>query len=169
MTENEVMQIVLQFARDLAESRTNEFGGADNALLEKLYGPQPLAASPRVRQWLHLALYGAGLKDSDADTIHDIAQSLAEMLFALPGRAAYSVPDEWARTDMGALWWAAIVRSAGGDLITQREAADMLGVDVRRISERIKRGALRGYTNPASKRRQGRVLVRRSDIEALRG
>lgn len=123
-----------------------------------------LAYTMQPQEWLRMALYGAGLADADAGEIHDICQSLAEWLFAVPGESAYSIPDAWASTPMGALWWAALIRAEGDELITVAEAADLAGVSVKTISNRIDRGTLRAFVDPSAPARQGRRLVRRSDV-----
>ena len=123
-----------------------------------------LSATMQPQEWLRMAFYGAGLVDADAAEIHDVCQSLAEWLFAIPGESAYSIPDAWADTPMGALWWAALVRAEGDALVTVAEAAALAGVSIKTLSKRIDRGALRAYVDPSAPQRQGRRLVRRSDV-----
>jgi hypothetical protein len=125
-----------------------------------------LSATLEPQEWLTMSLYGARLLDADPAEIREICQSLAEWLFALPGHAAYTIPDDWYEDPLGALWAAALVRAEGDQLITISEAAALAGVSQPAISARIDRGTLRAYHNPASGSRQGRRLVRRSDITA---
>lgn len=116
-------------------------------------------------KWRRLALYGAGLVDADPDEMRALAEKLAQQLFAVPGTDRYEVPVAWAGTPMGALWWRAVIRSQGDELITLAEAARLAGVSVQAISQRIERGKLQAFVDPLAPARQGRKLVRRSDVE----
>jgi len=158
---------VRQFTVAFVESRAWQLGqivpGLDAAIVEA--APlDDLSTTMQPQEWLDMALYGAGLADADAGEIHDVCQSLAEWLFAIPGESAYAIPDAWADTPMGSLWWAALVRAEGDALVTVGEAAALAGVSVKTISSRIDRGALRAYVDPSAPARQGRRLVRRSDV-----
>lgn len=173
----QVEQTVIQFSREFVESRLWQLGqikpGLDAtpdalALGEALYRPDALASLMQPNEWLRLALYGAGLCEADAGEMHDVAQSLAEWLFAIPGHGEYAVPDAWADTPMGALWWAALIRAEGDELITLSEAAETTGMSLSSLSQLVSRRKLRGFTNPAARNpMQGRTLVRRSDVLAL--
>lgn len=178
MNENEITQIVTGFTRSFVEERVRHLGqicpGFDGApatleMLDHLYS-SGLAGTMEPQEWLTMARYAAGLSDSPVDEIRDICQKLAEWLFGIPGHADYTIPDAWADTPMGTLWWAALIRSEGDELITLSEAArilDLKGTQV--LSVRIARGTLRAFTNANSRHpHQGRTLVRRSDILALR-
>lgn len=95
----------------------------------------------------------------------DICQQIAEWLFAIPGGSySYEIPDSFADTPLGALWWRALLWCEGDELITIAEAAKLAGVSVQAISQRIDRGDLRAYIDPAARERQGRRLVRRSAV-----
>ena len=111
-----------------------------------------------------MALYGAGVRDEDAGEMREICQSFAEWLFAIPGSYQYEIPDGWANTDMGALWWQALLRTQGDDLVTIAQAAEIAGVTVQAMSQRVTRGKIRSFIDPLAGRHQGRRLVRRSDI-----
>ena len=180
MTENgkrtAITATVAQFARQYIESLLWQSGqmapGAD--MNEPLRGAlvalhrdhaEGLRHTMEGQEWLTMALYGAGLLDEDAGYIREICQSLAEWMFARPGGFySYEIPEMWADTPMGALWWQAILRTEGDELITLTEAAALAGVTVQAISQRVKRGTLKAYTDPFAPERQGRQLVRRSDI-----
>jgi len=158
---------VRDFTAAVVDSRAWQLGqivpGLDAAIGEAVF-VGALSDTMQPQEWLDMALYGAGLADADAGEIHDVCQSLAEWLFAIPGESAYSIPDAWADTPMGSLWWAAMVRAEGDALVTVAEAAALAGVSVKTVSSRIDRGTLRAYVDPSAPQRQGRRLVRRSDI-----
>lgn len=127
-----------------------------------------LRYSMEPQEWLRMALYGAGLLDADAGEVHDICQSLAEWLFAVPGLAHYRIPPEWSETPLGNLWWRALLRAEGDELITLTEAAQLLGIRVATVGGYIDRGRLAVFVDASANQRQGRRLVRRSEVEALR-
>ena len=158
---------VRQFTAAFIENRAWQFGqivpGLDATITEA--APlDDLSATMQPQDWLQMALYGAGLVDADPGEMHDICQELAEWLFAIPGALAYTIPDAWADTPLGSLWWAAMVRAEGDALVTVAEAAALAGVSIKTLSKRIDRGALRAYVDPSAPQRQGRRLVRRSDV-----
>ncbi len=175
--ESEVREIVTVFSRAFVEERLRQLGrvwpGFDGseaalALVGRLY-TRGIDGTMEPQEWLHLARYGAGLTDADPGEMRDLCQALAEWLFAIPGHGAYSVPDEWADTPMGALWWRALLRTEGDALITLREAADLSGLSLSALSQRVTRGSTRSWIDPGANVRQGRRLVRRSDVLALVG
>lgn len=150
--------------------------GADDvpaamAALVRLHGDEPdaLTYTMEPQEWLTMALYGAGVVDADNAEVHEICQQMAEWLFAIPGIYSYQIPDQWADTPMGALWWRAIVRAEGDELITLTEAAALAGVTVQAISQRIERGTLDAFVDPLAKERQGKRLVRRGDVVKAAG
>lgn len=51
-----------------------------------------------------------------------------------------------------------------GDLITLSEAAELMGVTVQAIDQRVNRLALAVYIDRSAPQRQGRRLVRRSEV-----
>jgi len=53
------------------------------------------------------------------------------------------------------------------DLITQVQAADLVGVSLAAISQSIRTGRLRAHRDFAAPAHQGRTLVRRADVERL--
>lgn len=170
-TPESVEKTVRQFAADYLERLRWQAGqmipGADAAIAPEVWHENILERTMEPQEWLTMARYGAGLTDHDAGEIHDICQQMAEWLFAIPGHAAYSIPDEWAETEMGRLWWMAIVRAEGDELITVTQAAEMLGISSNAVTDRISRGTLSAVINPSAKQRQGRRLVRRSDVEDI--
>lgn len=171
----EVTRIVRDFAAQYIERKLWQLGqivpGADQndavrAVLMQFYSnaPHALRYTLEPQEWLTMALYGAGLLDADPGEIQEICQSMAEWLFALPTYSSYEIPEFWAETEMGALWWQAVIRVQGDELITITEAADIANVSLPAISQRIQRGTLKAYTDPLAPKRQGRQLVRRSDV-----
>ena len=170
-TQQQIHATVHTFTVAFLDSRAWQLGqtvaGLDAAINERIPDTVytgDLSATMQPQDWLHMALYGAGLADADPGEIHDVCQGMAEWLFAIPGEAAYSIPDAWADSPMGALWWAALIRAEGDELITIAEAAMLAGVSTQAISTRISRGTLRGFVDPSAPSRQGRRLVRRSDV-----
>lgn len=126
--------------------------------------PDALQYTMEPQEWLTMALYGAGVLDADHGEVREICQGMAEWLFAVPGIYSYEIPAQWAETPMGGLWWRAILRTEGDDLITVAEAAELAGVTVQAISQRMDRGTLKSFTDPFAKERQGKRLVRRSEV-----
>ncbi len=172
----EITRIVREFTREYIERHLLwQLGqivpGADDIpavreVLNRLYteDPDALTYTMEPQEWRTMALYGAGVVDGDAFEMREICQGMAEWLFAFPGSHSYAIPDVWASTEMGVLWWQALLRSEGDALITIAEAATLAGVSVQAISQRIDRGTLREFVDPLAKERQGRRLVRRSEI-----
>lgn len=172
--EAEVRRIVAHFAWQYLHDRIlHQAGqfvpGLDMRLSEAIDQP-PLTPDNIIertmepQEWLMLARYGAGLSDAEPGYIYEICQSLAEWLFGIPDESTYTIPDGWYETPLGALWGAAFVRLQGDQLITLAEAAKLAGISVQALSARVTRGTLRGYVDPLAPERQGRRLVRRSDI-----
>lgn len=120
------------------------------------------------QSWLLMARAGLGLvepTDINRAVVRKVCQTLAEWLFVIPGAGiAYTIPDSWYESEMGAIWAAALIWCEGGELVTQAEAARLLGVSVSTIASRIDRGRLAAFTDPSAPSRQGRRLVRRRDI-----
>lgn len=174
----EVERIVRQFTMQYVERKLLwQLGqivpGADQIpavreALMQLYSeaPDALQYTMEPQEWRTLALYGAGIIDGDPAEMQEIVQSMAEWFFSLPTWNRYDIPDWWADTELGALWWQAVIRIQGDELITIAEAAQLAGVSVQAISQRIKTGTLDAYTDPLAPSRQGRQLVRRQDVEA---
>lgn len=173
-----IRKIVVEFTREYLERRLLwQLGqivpGADDVepvvqVVHRLYedDPDALTYTMEPQEWLSMALYGAGLSDEDPDEMREACQQMAEWLFAVPGIYSYSIPDQWADTDMGALWWQAQLRCEGDELITIAEAAQVAGVTVQAMSQRVTRGKIRSFTDPLAGKHQGKRLVRRSDVAA---
>lgn len=172
-----IRKIVIAFTREYIERRLlwqlgQIIPGADDvqpavSALHRLYDlddPDALRYTMEPQEWLTMALFGAGLVDEDPFEMREVCQSMAEWLFAFPGSNRYSIPDEWADTEMGALWWQAQLRCEGDELITIAEAASLAGVTVQAMSQRVTRGKLRTFTDPLAPDRQGKRLVRRSEV-----
>ena len=174
-----IEQIVVTFAREYIEHHLlwqlgqivrggDDVPAARNALVE-LYknGAEGLRYTMEPQEWLTMALYGAGLVEEDAGEMREVCQSMAEWLFAIPGINSYEIPDQWADTDMGALWWQALLRSQGDELVTIAMAAKISGRSVQAISSRVDRGTLQSFTDPLAPNRQGKRLVRMSDAALI--
>ena len=143
--------------------------GADAKVgLEPEAFADPLRYMMEPQEWLTMARFGLGLNDEEAGYIYEICQGMAEWVFGIPGWHTYHIPDAWYEHPMGALWAAAFVRVQGDELITITEAAELAGVSVQAMSQRVKRGTLPSFVDPAAPQRQGRTLVRRSDVTDLK-
>lgn len=172
----EVERIVRQFTLQYVERKLLwQLGqivpGADDvsavrAALMQFYSdaPDALQYTMEPQEWRTLALYGAGVIDGNPAEMQEIVQSMAEWFFSLPTWNRYDIPDWWSETEMGALWWQAVIRIQGDELITISQAAELAGVTVQAISQRIKAGSLDAFTDPLAPSRQGRQLVRRGDV-----
>lgn len=172
---NAVRQFTLQYISNLQWQLMQLIPGADQApaLIEAQNALHKDAAAGlkhtiEAQEWLTMALYGAGLlPDEDPLEIQETCQSLAEWMWARPGtNAEYSIPDQWAYSEMGAYWALALERAYGHDLITIADAAEKAGVTVQAISGRIDRGKLHYFIDPFASERQGKKLVRANDIKA---
>lgn len=159
-----VFEFTLQFWQDISYRVGQVVPGAQiphlsydiNELFQTTMEPQ---------EWLTMALYGLGLApNEDPGEMYEICQSMAEWLFSIPGMSAYEIPDVWYGSPMGALWAAAFIRVQGDELITIAEAAQLAGVSVQAISQRIDRGSLKAFVDPVADSRQGRRLVKKSDV-----
>ena len=174
MDQAQVTDIVTQFATDVArhrlatlESIAPGMHACGESLLTKM-AMTGIAGTDAPATWLSMALYGQNLIDADSAVMQSIADSIGMMLFAIPGQDTYHVPDAWADTRMGTLWWSAVIRAQGDALITLAEASRISGMSLTALHGRITRGALRVWTNPdAVNIRNGRSLVRRVDLESL--
>lgn len=168
--EHYARKVVSDFAIEFHHSRAWQIGqmvpGQDGrVILSNEAFKDPLTHMMEPQEWLIMAQYGLGLIDEDSAYIYEICQGLAEWVFAIPGYNTYDIPSVWYDTPMGALWAAAFIRVQGDELITIAEAAKVADVSVQAISQRVQRGSLQSYTDPTAPSRQGRTLVRRSDVE----
>jgi len=164
-------QTVKEFALAFYQERARQLGqmipGADGKImLTPEQWEDPLRYMMEPQEWLTMARFGLGLSAGDDEAyMYEICQGLAEWMFSMPGWHTYHIPDMWYETPMGALWATAFVKVQGDELITLAQAAELAGVSVQAISQRVKRGTLTAYVDPAAPQRQGRNLVRRSDVE----
>lgn len=129
-----------------------------------------LARSPLGQELAIMALAAAGQIDradaETADEVYECCQSMAERMFAAPGMPAfYDIPNAFWETPIGDIVARAMMWYERDELITLAEAAKLAGVALTTLTNRIERGALRAYTDPDAHERQGRRLVRRSDVQ----
>lgn len=172
MTDDEksahITAIVTAFAAAYWERLRWQVGqfvpGADMSL-PRLGAEDIFTRTMEPQEWLTMARYGAQLSDAEAGYIYEICQGVAEWLFAVPGSYTYEIPRSFAQSEFGALWAAALIRSRGDELITIAEAAQIAGVTVQAISQRIDRSTLEAFVDPFTDNpRKGRRLVKRSDV-----
>lgn len=97
--------------------------------------------------------------------VHEAIQDLMETLFCPPGLgAAYSIPKEFHETDLGQMVTAAMIWAQGDELITQAEAAELVGTSVSNIGLHLDRRNLDTYIDPGTPKRQGRRKVRKAQV-----
>lgn len=163
--EQTVRRFACEFWNRLRWQAGQFIPGADSQLPMDIMPENVLERGIEAQEWLTMALYGAGLQENDPAYIYEICQGMAEWLFAtIPDQAHYTIPDAWAESEMGALWWAAMIRVEGDELITMAEAAVLAEVPLSTLQARLDRGQLRAFVDPTAPARQGRRLVRRGDV-----
>jgi hypothetical protein len=164
----QVEEIVRRFAAEFWSRLRHQVGqmvpGTDMNLPADIWHQNILERTMESQEWMTMALYGVGLVDEDPGYIHEICQGMAEWLFAIPDTSAYGIPDAWKDSPMGQLWWAAILRAEGDELITLQQAADLSGVTLNAIVGKVNRGTLDSFVDPFAPPRQGRRLVRKSQV-----
>lgn len=136
--------------------------------------------TPLGHQVVKIARAAAGELPADGLTKGLVAegiQGLLEDLFAPPGLVyAYTIPSEfWNGTEFGRMVRDARLWARGDELITQTEAAEMTGLSVRAVGQRLQKGELTLYidsdeVNPRKNRRVSRLEVERlaAEIQARR-
>lgn len=179
MTENEkltqitqtIVEFTQQFFHDLIWQAGQMIPGLDGKIAEATPAEahaNPLQYMMEPQEWLIMAKAAVGLLPNTEENryyVLEICQGMAEWLFSIPGMSAYEIPDIWAEHPIGQLWWSARIWAEGDELITILEAAKIAGVTHQAIGGRIDRGKLKSFVNPIAGERQGRRLVRRSDVE----
>lgn len=180
MTENEraehIRRVVGEFAAKFWHDRAWQLGqmipNAQTALSADwvpVTADEWLTAAMEPQEWLTMARAAAGLVPATDDNrayVREICQSLAEWLFAYPGGGySYSIPDSWYESEMGSLWATALIWCTGDELVPLAEAARRADIPLTTLASRVDRGSLRAYIDPFAASRQGRRLVRMSDVE----
>jgi len=164
-SERVIRQFIAEFWRDRHWQLTQSFAGVETNPRhpdERLLNYSILAQELRD---LVRAAYGE-MRDSEENRgeTYELCQKLAEWLFSIPGWNAYEIPDYFAETPIGAIWWLALNWAQGQELVTLAEASKLSGVPVSTLSSRVERGALQAFIDPRAPSRQGRTLVRKSDV-----
>lgn len=135
--------------------------------------PQPqvvlIFESAFAGQIAEIARAAAGeLPDDEATrVVMEGIQDLVEQLFAPPGLTYHykEPPEFWNETSFGRMVRDARLWVQQDRLITQREAAEILGVSLQAVNNAIRAGRLVGYTDSAAVNpRQGGVLVSRREV-----
>lgn len=100
--------------------------------------------------------------------VAEAIQRLLEDLFAPPGLAyAYAVPSGfWNETPFGWMVRDAHFWATGDEMITQTEAADMAGVGLKTVGERVSKGLLTPYIDLSEPNPRRARRVSRQEIEA---
>ncbi len=165
---SQIERIVKEFATALYASRKWQIEQMLLAATVPYATDDMLIKSGEAQEWLYMAKAAIGLIDRNEETagyVQEICQGLAEWLFSIPGGTySYNIPENWSDTPMGALWWSALLWVQGDGLATIAEAAKAEGVTIQAISNRIDRGTLKSFTDPLASTRQGKRLVRLSDL-----
>ena len=113
----------------------------------------------------------AVITDSDectAGKTYEAIQDLLEHTFAAPGDSFYHIPDEFWQTPFGSVVGQALFRVRHDELITISAAAELLGVSLSAISNRIDRGKLHAYRDPDEPNPTKARRVLRSEVLALK-
>lgn len=166
-----IIEFTQQYFHDLTWRAGQLIPGLDGKIADATPAEahaDPLKYMMEPQEWLVMAKAAVGLVENNEDNrgyVYEICQGLAEWLFSIPGMSAYEIPKIWQEHPVGALWWSAFIWSQNDELITIAEAAKLAGVSVQAISQRIDRGKLEAFTDPLAKERQGKRLVKRSDVE----
>lgn len=173
--DEKITQTLIEFTQQYWHDLTWRAGqlvpGLDGQMVEALPADahaNPLRFMMEPQEWLVMAKAAVGLVENNEDNrsyVYEICQGLAEWLFSIPGMASYEIPKIWQEHPVGALWWSALIWSQNDELITISEAAKLAGVSVQAISQRVDRGRLESFVDPLANERQGKRLVRRSDVE----
>jgi hypothetical protein len=179
LREQVIKPYVLQVINDTTHRLGNNFlVYLDGRQLEQinLAFKNPLGC-PLGQQLDEIARASLGMIKDDEEgfnrgTVYEGIQDLMEQLFAPPGLGSfYDIPTEfWNTTPLGRMTRDAFFWCRGDELITQSAAAEMLGLSVQQISNRIRAGKLTGYQvdEDSKPRRPGGVMVSRQAVEALR-
>lgn len=134
--------------------------------------PETLYNSALADQLAEIARLAAG--EMDVETAIDIGvgksiQDLCERLFTTPGTGySYRIPAEFWNTPIGTIIGKALFRLRGDELITMSEAAEILGIGLSALSNRVSRGDLQAYRDPDEPNPQRSTRVLRSEVERLR-
>lgn len=125
-------------------------------------------------QLAEIARAAAGEIDNDSEgwnrgAVYEGIQDLCERLFAPPGLgAAYQIPGLFWDTPLGGIVIKALVWASHDELITQTEAADMLGIKIQSVNNYIREGKLNAYRNPDANNTKphtpGGILLRKSEV-----
>jgi len=170
-TPQQYRDTIQQFLMEYWRKRTWEIEQAVLGVQVQLVASDALYNSALADQLAEIARLAAGELDVESALAMGVSegiQDLCERLFAAPGMGySYRIPREFWDSPLGAIVGKAHFRLRGDDLITITEAADILGVVVSAISNRIDRGHLDAYRDPDEPNPQRARRVLRSQIESL--
>ena len=164
----EIIRLFLaEFWRDRCWQISQSFAGAEVA--PRHVTPDQLYENLLGHTLRDIALAAEGNMPAERrGEVYEACQQVAEWLFSIPGAYVYHIPRQFSETPVGSLWARAMIWVQGDELITIATAARIAGVTEAAIGQRINRGTLTAYINPASSERQGRRLVSRADVEAIK-
>jgi hypothetical protein len=146
--------------------------------LQALEPAHDLAETGLARQLAFIAQAAAGdlqhYAGDDEDPLEeqilsDVADLLAR-LYHVPGIGTtddVDVPAAFWDHPLGQMCARALLWALEGKLITLQEAADTAWVTVQAVSQAVATGRLAGYIDPDATQRQGRTLVKRTDVLAI--
>jgi hypothetical protein len=103
-----------------------------------------------------------------AGETYEAIKDLVEHIFCAPGDNFYHIPDEFWQTPFGAIVGQATFHARHEELITISAAAELLGVGLSAVSNRIDRGHLHAYRDPAEPNPTKARRVLRSEVLALK-
>jgi len=173
-TPEQYRQTIQQFLLAYWSRRKWEVEQAFLGIIVPMTTPDLINNSALADQLAEIARAAAGEIENDAEgwnrgIVYEGIQDLMERLFAPPGLgSAYDIPARFWDTDLGQMVARALIWVQDDELITLKQAADLRGVTIQAISNAVREGRLRRYTDPdAPNPRQGGTLVSRSQVEAI--
>jgi len=136
---------------------------------------EALASCGLARQLYYIAQAASNDLPRDPDETHEehILESVADLvaqLYYVPGIGTtddVDVPAAFWDHPLGQMCARALLWALEGELITLQEAADTAWVTVQAVSQAVATGRLAGYIDPDATQRQGRTLVKRTDVLAI--
>ena len=132
-----------------------------------------LAKSGLAKELYFIASAAASDLPRDDDEEHEefILSNVADItarLYYAPGIGNVDdvdVPDVFWEHPLGEMCARALLWALEGELITLQEAADTARVSVQAVSQAVAAGRIAGYVDPDAAERQGRILVKRIDVQ----
>lgn len=171
--------VIKPFVIEVINDTTHRLGNNFLIYLDGLQSKQlevafknPLG-SPLGQQLEGIARAACGLMEDDLEgrnrgVTYESIQDLCEQLFAPPGLGSGgTIPESFWETPLGQMTNRAWLFVQQDEMITQTEAAEILGLSVAAIGEKIKRGELRVILDDTEPNPQRRRRVSRRQVDDL--